>query len=672
MQSSLQGLYRSILFEVLRSCNELIPQLFPQEWKRLQRQETLVKGALLSDSAIKQAFETLTRQEEMPNRRFCFFIDGLDECEGDSRDHVELAESLLWWSNHADIKICASSRPHNEFIHVFSNSVDRRMHLHELTRRDLHLFTRRAIESDRNFQHVKKDYLRLVTKIVQMSDGVFLWARLVVRSLSAGMLRYDTISVLEEKLHHVPKDIDHLYRSLFESMDKQDRTRAMKMLHLAAHNPWDTPLNAIDFAWIDDLNDPHFPPTDGIKPSSWMKPRDMVIKVGRQLAGITKGLLDVKYSQSHKKSDDKEAADDFYYVTRPSVQFLHRSVRDYVLTSMIDEDLSIQYEEMTSAESYIRLWIAEMTLLHKSHRASQWEEAISHDISKLFQEEIPLHLLDSIRLLTTSSFRHRGGHCYSSSTRFAHISLLMGASPSRYSNVVPDNFELSFVHAAAYTSQTRYVARELGEPSTLSIETNGKDLNLLLSAALGHKKDMVDFLMSKGYSAKENVLLRGITPAYFDQYYFPIWMILITLQVHLGLNSGYADPDGWEIIGLLLVQCGKDARNCNFVFSASRSDELEIVGLREMIQILNPHNKEALLQQLDDRSLGRLSTVWTSILSGLWAKQLNENTEKYNAYVKDFYTKGRKSSPIKWNGKSLICTSSGDLVLPSEFAARPF
>lgn len=40
--------------------------------------------------------------------RFCFFIDGLDEYDGDHEDVIQLLHDLARGKN---VKICASSRP---------------------------------------------------------------------------------------------------------------------------------------------------------------------------------------------------------------------------------------------------------------------------------------------------------------------------------------------------------------------------------------------------------------------------------------------------------------------------------------------------------------------------------------------------------------------------------
>ena len=69
---------------------------------------------------------------------------------------------------------------------------------------------RRMIEKDDNFEQVTDSYLHLVAKIVEKSEGVFLWARIVVNSLLVGLLRHDNIDVLEKKLEVTPTDMNQL------------------------------------------------------------------------------------------------------------------------------------------------------------------------------------------------------------------------------------------------------------------------------------------------------------------------------------------------------------------------------------------------------------------------------------------------------------------------------
>jgi len=62
---------------------------------------------------------------------FCFFIDGLDEYDGDHNDIIQIIDEL---SRISRIKICLSSRPWNIFEDVFGQGSNQKLALQDLTR----------------------------------------------------------------------------------------------------------------------------------------------------------------------------------------------------------------------------------------------------------------------------------------------------------------------------------------------------------------------------------------------------------------------------------------------------------------------------------------------------------------------------------------------------------
>jgi hypothetical protein len=240
----------------------------------LSNNSPYVPGDLVNDLDVRKAFEALTTKGSFSQHRFCFFVDGLDEYDGQYTAQIKLARDLQRWASGADVKICASSRPYIQFDKLVA-SEDRRIHLHELTRHDVYLFSRKMIEDnlEDDLKRVKGYYLRLVEKVVNKSEGVFLWARLVICSLLEGMFRHDKEDVLEGKLNVLPPDINGLYTGLLNSLSPDDRVRAEKMLLLTAHSEFSPPLSSVVYAFIDQLSDPHFPPRDGKKPASWDLPK---------------------------------------------------------------------------------------------------------------------------------------------------------------------------------------------------------------------------------------------------------------------------------------------------------------------------------------------------------------------------------------------------------------
>ena len=102
---------RSILYQILRQCPDLIPFAAPS-----------ISGPLglpvkkLTVDKLLDAFRGISEHMANSNVIFCFFLDGLDEYEGKPSEIirlVEVFESIL------KVKLCVPSRPWNEFEKCF-------------------------------------------------------------------------------------------------------------------------------------------------------------------------------------------------------------------------------------------------------------------------------------------------------------------------------------------------------------------------------------------------------------------------------------------------------------------------------------------------------------------------------------------------------------------------
>ncbi|KAI9767609.1 MAG: hypothetical protein M1839_004466 [Geoglossum umbratile] len=593
-QMSLEGLYRSILFETLKQCPELIPVVFPTQWEQLGSRIPYVGGDFLGASAIQSAFQILVAKGTFQRHRFCFFVDGLDEYHGDSVDHVRLAESLQLWASRDDVKICTSSRPYIEFLETFSDLPDQRIRLHELTRHDIYLFSRQMIERDRNFKHVEDTYLWLVDRVVEMSEGVFLWARLVVRSLLAGILRHDTVDVLEKKLEVIPRDINGLYDQLLDSLEPDDRQRAAKMLLLTVYNPFGKPLNSVVYAWIDNLSDPQFPPTDGNRPSSWPPINDIAQDIQRQLTSLTKGLLDTVPIADIFRPRRKTAGEIFGAMQ--AVQFFHRTVRDFVLQNSKLENITSQIPNLIEVETYHRLWLAEMTLVELPYRLEYWNHHTLGTVgNSTFQQELPVDLLNGFsRVLDdgqdTIPEDPTGYEIFRGCTQ--------GVNTWTWGN------RLSFVHLAAHTGQQKYVFQEtLKNPELLN--GNG-ELHILLSAAVGDRRDLVLALLDRGSSPMDYIACKSWdAEAGGDRTSaFPIWMVLAGILVGRCLDGLFKQEVSYEVLELLLQHEVVDTGDCLFLIRDGWGGPIShFITLRQFIQDVQPPNMDRLLTLLN-RGIG--------------------------------------------------------------------
>lgn len=184
LQKSLEGLYRMILWQVLRDSPSIIPELFPDIWRDLEHEVDIrFEPESFDMTDIIAAFERMTNSKNsFSNSRYCFLIDGLDEFDG---DHWKICKSLHTWTSSGDVKICFSGRPYSEFEQLFPHN-HLRFRLQELTAPDMAEFVRSELGGDERFTRVKDSddrYSRLVDSIVTRADGVFLWVRLATRSI---------------------------------------------------------------------------------------------------------------------------------------------------------------------------------------------------------------------------------------------------------------------------------------------------------------------------------------------------------------------------------------------------------------------------------------------------------------------------------------------------------
>jgi hypothetical protein len=97
MQKSRAGLMQSLLYQIFRTAPEIIPSetgdyLDHETWEM----EDMI--AMFNHIAAQTRYHA----------KFCFYIDGLDEYNGDETDVEPMLQTL---SSSPHIKICASSRP---------------------------------------------------------------------------------------------------------------------------------------------------------------------------------------------------------------------------------------------------------------------------------------------------------------------------------------------------------------------------------------------------------------------------------------------------------------------------------------------------------------------------------------------------------------------------------
>lgn len=236
LQKSLEGLYRGILWEVLRQCPGLMPEVFPAAWSseaggnaQMAGQQPFRMDEL--ETAMDRLFHGTTVTLKY---RLCLFVDGLDEYEG---DYWKFAKGIsLWAAASKDVKFCLSSRPYGAFMRNFALNDDRHLKLHELTRHDIHRFVSEEFRQDERYAAMKHELrgelrgeLDFLGAIVDMSDGVFLWVRWVTVELLKGIGDNCSIPQLKKRLESLPTGLEDMFHLMLESIDRTEQQRAAQM-----------------------------------------------------------------------------------------------------------------------------------------------------------------------------------------------------------------------------------------------------------------------------------------------------------------------------------------------------------------------------------------------------------------------------------------------------------
>ncbi|KAI6899750.1 hypothetical protein KC316_g13248 [Hortaea werneckii] len=216
LEKTQEGLLRSLLFQLLLECHELIPSVCATRWKQRP-----VLGGFKDSWECSELVATINAVLSHPDLsvRFCLFIDGMDEYQG---DHGKLVQDFIGFSKHSSVKLCASSRPLTVFEKSFGTKPGQYLTLEKLTKDDIDRFvTDTLIRDDRFAKFCLSDGTAadLTDEMRNRADGVFLWVFLVVRSLLRGIDNGDDMATLRRRLNETPSDLYDLFEKMLFGRD---------------------------------------------------------------------------------------------------------------------------------------------------------------------------------------------------------------------------------------------------------------------------------------------------------------------------------------------------------------------------------------------------------------------------------------------------------------------
>ncbi|KAI1084093.1 hypothetical protein F5B20DRAFT_365513 [Whalleya microplaca] len=336
VQRSREGLLRSLLYDILSRVPELIPNCCEQRWRQSKQKVFMEKQWSLFE--LQDVLRSIVTQEEFP-MKFCFFIDGLDEFEGDSFD---ICHTLLDLCASPHVKMCISSRPWNVFETYLGQSKENKLYVQDLTGDDI----RNYVESELRY-HPKwnvssasgVEVAELVNEVTNRAEGVFLWVFLVTRMLREGLMNDDSLSDLRARLDRIPNDLEKFFKHILESVDPfyHEKQSGTLQIALAANGPLS--LHIYSFHDLEYTNEDYALGRAG-HAISQQELYKFHGPTSRRLNARCQGLLETR---------------------RQEVEFLHRTVRDFLRTREMSDYLKGRTKETFNPSlSLLRAHIAIM------------------------------------------------------------------------------------------------------------------------------------------------------------------------------------------------------------------------------------------------------------------------------------------------------------------------
>lgn len=148
---------------------------------------------------------------------------------------------------------------------------------------------------------------KLIDQVVEKSSGVFLWVRIVVASLIAGLSNHDKVVDLERRVGSLPPELDDLYGKILDDIDPFYSAPASQYFQLLLAN--DGSAEGLLLSFADEDKDFCLTLPSAIMSRDEHSAR--LLTLGRRLSSSCKGLLELG--------------------PNGRVSLLHRTLRDFLV-----------------------------------------------------------------------------------------------------------------------------------------------------------------------------------------------------------------------------------------------------------------------------------------------------------------------------------------------------
>ena len=319
MQKTLKGLLQGLLYDILRRVPRLARDIFPSRWQETESEVSSwdnKKEWLTTE--LCEGIRAIARDQSLP-LRVCFFIDGLDEYDG---DHFELCQLLKDLSSSETLKCCVSSRPWNVFDDAFAGDPAARLCMHDLTFQDIRNYTESHLRDLPTWKEPcikEKQAADLIDSITDRAQGVFLWVVLVTRALRQGSIDGDTIEDMQRRIDALPTDLEPFFKHMLDIVDPFHHRYMARTLQMTINAKG--PLHLLTYYVAEyEEHDAHYALERRYEPELVLNdlPRRHLEPCYRRINARCGGLLEFKKNR---------------------IELLHRTVRDFLLTAEMQDYL---------------------------------------------------------------------------------------------------------------------------------------------------------------------------------------------------------------------------------------------------------------------------------------------------------------------------------------------
>ncbi|KAK8097440.1 hypothetical protein PG984_016579 [Apiospora sp. TS-2023a] len=317
IRSSPQGLYRTLLFQLLEKVPEATTEFqeyCSQRIRSCKRRGTVFEWDQNDTDIIRQHLNVAFGRLAKTDKSIRVFVDAIDEVNPRESEDVALYLDQLdrrLRGMGLDFRLCISSR------HLPINTVSEKHNivLERENKRDIENYVRNQFSSRnitlRESLTDSRQLQILENKIISYSDGMFFWVWSKVPDVIKALNYYpDNIEIAEKALEEVPGELDMIYADMLTNLIvPTDRSDAYSLLNWASRTP--DPMHMGRLVQEVRFSDAYSLPSVGTL--------EEFLKINTRISRFSGGLLEALH-----------ALEESVALQDAIVKFMHPSVRSYL------------------------------------------------------------------------------------------------------------------------------------------------------------------------------------------------------------------------------------------------------------------------------------------------------------------------------------------------------